>query len=82
MTLTWQEPPPSPYQGTHGRYSVVADALRERPGEWALILNAKSQSHAGQLRLSPYFAGGFELTSRKAANGRYDIYARYIGATS
>jgi Tfp pilus assembly protein FimV len=69
-----------------GRYAtkhvVIAAALRERPGEWAMVSTQASPSAAGYIRhakgASYAPAGSFEATARKN-DKKWDIYARYVG---
>jgi hypothetical protein len=68
----------------------TAQALRERPGEWAHIdshpnLNrATNQGHRIRTGKIAAFrpAGTFEAQPRSTGDGTADVYARYIGAKS
>jgi hypothetical protein len=85
--VTFKDPPP--YKPRNGRrdWQAIADLLRSRPGEWALVASdaapaTSTQIKRGMMRGMP--AGHFD--SRTAGfkkgvnNGRCDIYARYLNA--
>jgi hypothetical protein len=69
----------------HEHYKAAA-ALRERPGEWAMVRTAATsnaaRSAASQIRegrLTAYRpAGEFDATSR-TVGGEFRVYARYVG---
>lgn len=72
-----------------GRANGVYDfapALKERPGEWALVATKGSTGAAGSMaaNIRRGFASGcgpmgsFEAKSRHV-DGEYRVYARYIG---
>lgn len=93
--IAWQDPPASGNGHKGGRivqkWGAVADALRARPGQWALILllpaaDGKRNSTAsslstivrkGQGGFAP--AGGFEAAQRTAPGGEVGVFARYVG---
>lgn len=68
-----------------GKHVVIADALKCRPGEWALVLEGVSVSTARYIKNGTYAAyrpaGAFDATYRTSPKGEGmgDIYARYIG---
>ena len=74
--------PPEPTRGRNGKYTEFADALRGRPGEWAIWpvklkndLTARTVTASvrrGTLKNFP--AGQFEATQRGTT-----VYARYVG---
>lgn len=76
------ENPPADRRGRHGKdWDAVADALRARPGEWALVATT-SPSLSAEIKNGRRAAfrppGAFESTVRK--NGKkHDIYVRYVG---
>lgn len=90
--VRWEAPPP-PARGGRGRpagaessrYSAIAIALRERPGEWALVEEAERASNTGlatKIQLGSMLcftpAGDFEAVTRQ--RGRlFRTYARYLG---
>ncbi len=83
MALRFVDPPES-NQGRAGKHSQIAEELKARPNEWAIIdedghaplvtyiKSAKGRAYAP--------AGSFTATSRRKADGKkYTIYAKYIG---
>ena len=88
--IRWEDPPPSKRTGAYpGKYVRIADALRQRPGEWAVV------SEDSQGNLAYYIKHGklkgfspprsFEAVSRinpgyeSRNNMRSTVYARFIG---
>lgn len=71
--------------GTPGRspaHLPIAAALKARPGEWALCFRDKALSYAGQVqagRMVAFPKGDYEAAARKNANGKHDIWIRYVG---
>lgn len=66
----------------------IAAALRERPGEWALVLRGIHSSYATQVRRGKLAAfqppGAFEAVSTKSTvtnDGKptNDLYIKYVG---
>lgn len=78
MTIEWKNPPnPSP-----GKVDIVADQLRTRPREWALIAKDTEEyvfCWWNELRNDP----NFELKNVDKGSsiifGKRDVYARYVG---
>lgn len=89
--LRWEGPPSE--HGNTGRkpptkYEAVANALRARPGEWAVIAEGITAGHAGKVSHgirngTPWpFAPPrhFEAKAIGPARGSLSkIYARYVG---
>ena len=91
--IRWEEPPTE-----HGntkpkppsKYQPIADALREHPGEWALILTGNPPgtcaSLANRIRTGarPFApAGAFDAKVIGPASGAASkVYARYLGEES
>jgi len=91
--VRWEEPPEK-----HGnvkpkppsKFQPIADALRERPGEWALIVENKPSGTCGGLAhrikngVGPFApAKSFEAKAIGSAVGSYSkVYARYVGGAS
>lgn len=82
------EEPPADARTTkrgHDHFKAAA-ALRERPGEWALIRTTSTsqaaRSAAHQIRegrINAYLpAGDFDAVSRSAA-GEFRVFARFVG---
>lgn len=78
----WQDPPASAVDGRRSTsHEHLADALRDRPGEWALIARYQTRdrassvaSHIRRGRAAAWEpAGAFE-----AAFDGGDLYARYV----
>lgn len=89
MTVIRWEEPPSPTPGGPGKekpviaHELIAVQLRQRPGEWALIVEGYAHSSMGSLisrgKIRPYApAGTYEAVAR-SVNGTHSIYARYVG---
>lgn len=67
----WKEPP----MDNRGRPSIrrsIIDRLQTKPGQWALVAIRKDPSFS-----TPLKSNGCETTTRKRADGQYDIYARW-----
>jgi len=82
--LTWEQPPP-PASDHRTKWSLVAEQLRARPGEWAIVAVRKdtglAASMANNLRKGRYGGvteGEFESASRKIGD-ECRVYLRYIG---
>ena len=82
--IKWQEPPAE----RRGRapWDEIAEALRGRPGAWALVGENIDASQATRIKkggLSAFApAGSFEAVTRKNEGDKHDIYARYVGEVS
>jgi hypothetical protein len=85
----WEEPPhKSPKGGRPKYWKAVADQLRSRPGEWAMVHVDETQRKAGYTAmnikrglLAGMTAGEFEAVSR-TVDGQRRVYARYVGGAS
>jgi hypothetical protein len=81
LGLKWGDPPGAGrrvYDNT--KWARIADALRERPGEWALVTeNGTSGSNSNALHLLARRGPGFEVTSRKQPDNTVNVWARYVG---
>lgn len=85
--IRWEEPPPQ-NPGVRGEtrmpWSLIAQQLRERPGEWGVVHEGDSpalhMTHRIAQGKSPWFrpAGHFEATTRIRL-GHAVVYARYVG---
>lgn len=85
--ITFQEPPAVTRPGRlpDTRYVEIANQLKTRPGEWALILEKGHQTTAARIRSGRISAfrptGTFEATARNTdEQGRCQVYARFVGA--
>ena len=89
--IKWEVPPTAKgkYYGNVGKYVAIANALRKRPLEWAIVSgdtqgNLASLITKGKVKgFAP--AGSFEAVSRVNAgyadrkSVRCTVYARFIG---
>lgn len=80
--IKWQEPPPHG-NAIKSRWAEVAEALRARPLEWALIDEDGSPNLASRIRNGQIAAfrpaSNFQVRNvRKSANG-HDTYVRFVG---
>jgi len=80
--------PPAPRPGGGGRppqYAEFFEALRRRPGKWAVFRTDASVSTCTQVKAGKYATtvpGEFDAQFRSDGNSRRGtIYARYIGGT-
>lgn len=90
--IRWEDPPAAKGPGLGAAWGPVADALRARPGEWALIeegapatTTANHVSHGKIAAFRP--PGSFEAVARSRGRDsigqrQHDIYARFVGAES
>lgn len=88
--IRWEEPP-----SQHGnrkpkqpsKYGAIADALRGKPGEWAVVIENKAPGSCGGLAhriraaVGPFApARSFEARVIGPAGGSSSkVYARYVG---
>lgn len=87
MEITFQEPPAvtRPGRNPDAKYVAIAETLKNRPNEWALILEKGHQTTAARIRTGRISAfrpkGSYEATARNTdEQGRCQIYARFVGA--
>lgn len=88
--IQWQTPPPNRAGGNTpskpSKHQLIASALRDRPGQWALIMPSATASTVTLIkkgRLPAYSpSGSFEAVGRNHEDGRCDIYARFVGEVS
>lgn len=90
--IRWEDPPLSrsrnggrPADTYSSRYQAIADQLRARPGEWALVDEFEGIHNRGlatKIRLGSMLcftpAGDFEAVARRG-RGMVRTYARYLG---
>lgn len=83
--LEWKEPPRSK-TGRTGVWLPLLEALRERPGEWALLrsysrrnsgVNAVTDLKRGRATQT-YDPKDYEFTTRSTSDGGVDVYGRYL----
>lgn len=82
--FTWREPPPA-LGPPMGRWATIAHQLRQRPGQWALVVSYEKSTTARTTatlvkrgRYTGVPAGEFEAVSRREGDV-FNVYARYIG---
>lgn len=88
--IRWEDPPPvEPRSRTDGRtpWAVIAEELRERPGEWGVAYEgAHDPTRIQRIKngYSPWFrpAGTFQACQRTRPDGAVTVYARYVGGGS
>ncbi len=90
MTPVFMDPPAKFGSANDAAWLPTMDALKERPGEWAVICEA-TYSTTGNLaarikaRRGVWAEGRFEVTTRKVPDSRPEIvrvFARYMPAAS
>ena len=83
--IKWEEPPRAAAgRGADSELEAILDALRSRPGEWALIREGTHNSFAANIRNGHglWIRGEFDATQRKRDDGKFDVWARYVGGQS
>lgn len=87
--VVWQEPPRSDRGRKRGKrgehdHAAIAAALRQRPGEWALIpvtgVLTGITDHIRRGRLAAYRPAGQYEAVRRHVNGETRVYARFVGS--
>lgn len=83
VSFVGELPPPKRGRVSSPEHDAITAKLRQRPGEWALVLRNKWPSVASSMRqgkLASYRpTGAYEVATRARNKGRVDIYARYVG---
>lgn len=86
--IVWAEPAgmsDKSVTGRAGKYSAFAEALRSKPGEWAIVPGERFASMVSTIKngtLSDFRpAGAFEATARDVdqVTQRATVYVRYVG---
>lgn len=85
MPVEWGDPPPDKAAAS-AEWEAIAQELRTRPGQWAMIARDKTTETATRIKngtlVSFRPAGSFEARTvgrKNASAQRCDIYARYVG---
>lgn len=76
------EPPPSKRGARPGKWSRIADQLREHPGQWAQVAEGTYSTMVNNIKKGNYSGmepGEFEAVSRNTHDGKCDVWARYVG---
>lgn len=80
--IEWETPPDHGNSGK-AKYQDFADALRARPGEWAVFARAVSPAQASMVSGGGSKAfrprGAFQGRQVSTGDGKADIYARFVG---
>lgn len=84
IEVTFEEPPASKGgRAESPRNREIAEALRKKPGSWALIAKGeKNDGLAVRIRsgkAKSFAEGTWEATSRRNDDNTIDIYARFVG---
>lgn len=89
--IKFDGPPPERKRGSieDQSHQPIAEALKERAGEWAVVRVSKTASAASSAanyirnaKGSAYGpAGSFEAVSRKV-DGEFRVYARFLGTVA
>lgn len=83
MELEWEEPPVEAFTNNpSGFYSLLAQALREKPGEWAIVprkfaTSSSAQATAGNIRRGK--VGAMPKGKYEAVASDTKIWVRYVG---
>lgn len=87
-SLEWKEPPnPVRYKKDNIKWSDIADMLRGRPNEWAMVaedVNPSVVTHIRRGRLKAFEPEGMFDASGQGRNERgytKELYVRFIGET-
>lgn len=68
------------------KHAENAKALREKPGMWAIVAEGAATGMSSAINSGSYAAyrpkGEFEATARSEGDGKYTVYARYIGSNN
>ena len=85
--VKFQDPPKTTGgRGSRGKHLEIASELRGRPGEWALVMEGVAGSSPTMIRTGAIRAytpaGAFDATARKRPDGKFDVYARFVGEVS
>lgn len=84
--LKWQEPPTDARKKDLPRWIAVAAALKDHPNRWAIVTEADNTGAAYRIKTGslPAFrpSGSFEAVARSRPDGKFDIYARFVGGDS
>lgn len=86
--LKWEDPPANLQARNRRDWNTIANGLRSRPNEWAVVaenVSASTGTHIRHGRLTAFApAGAYEarVSGARSEDGRASkVYARYVGAT-
>lgn len=78
--IIWQAPPAKTVVRRKGGVRAqFIEALKARPGEWAIYGGPQYASVGTELKRA---YPGVDACSRKRPDGKFDVYARWIGEAS
>lgn len=74
--IDWAEPPAVSRGARPSKFDPVIEALKEKPGEWALVLEDVNSASA-----RVFIKKGCEITTRSTGknDGKVNVYARFPG---
>jgi len=88
VSIAWEDPPAGTARSGVTDWRRVADELRQRPGQWAVVATRPSSGAAatiaGAIRKGSRAgmpSGAFEARAR-TVDGECRVYARYVGESS
>lgn len=81
--IIWEEPPaPKRGRGASQRHVKIAETLKSNPGQWARVATGERNDNlAMAIRKTgaSFRTGRWEARGFRAADGTYNIFARYLG---
>lgn len=82
----WMDPPSPGVGGGRIDWNVLLEPLMAHPKRWALVRETTNRSLAGanaqsirNRHIARRLPGTWEATSRKLADDRFAVFARYMG---
>lgn len=73
--IRWEDPPPA------RRWGTVVDALRARPGQWAVVATVDTLARASSLAQMFRKKSGIESVQRKVGD-EWRVYARAASSSA
>lgn len=90
--INWEDPPPTPYStnardqpGHSTRFSALAETLKSRPGEWALVFTgykptaSSIASSANQASVKCFRPRGTFQATIRSHRRTTKVFMRYVG---
>lgn len=77
ISIVWKAPPP---KVSRSKWADLLAPLKERPGEWAMVLDGKPEKIGGlrtRLAKTAAIRGQFELRAHKVSDDAAELYVRY-----
>ena len=73
--VTWGElPPPQDERPIHPTVLEQFDALKSRPGQWAIVMTGRTKRSVAETQAA-FERHGFDATTRMRATGGTDLWA-------